>query len=409
MAHSRQRTKRSERIPQVDTPKSITALPFFCLTFSIEEFSIINIYCRTIYRHGEMRVTHRKTASAIIVVFILSSLSVIANSHLVKASGTIYIRPDGSIDPSGTPILRSENTYTFTADILGSIVVEKNDISIEGAGHILHGLMDTPGIELNSLTSVTVRNVTITDFDYGIYIESSDHITISGTTLVNNNNGIWLSSSSYNVIVGNTINTNIFEGLYVYFSSSNLIQTNLIKSNTFDGIYLLFSESNNISQNRIEDNAYGISPYYSSNNEIFHNNFVNNQISVNPNGAADIWDDGYSSGGNYWSDFNPPDIYSGPHQDETGSDKIGDIPYNIDTNNADNYPLIYPFGYVPAPDVNHDGKINILDMAKVALAFGSVPGMSNWNPYVDINQDCRINILDLVAVAINFGKQWPLP
>jgi parallel beta-helix repeat protein len=356
-----------------------------------------------------MRRTHKKTASAMIVALLFSSLLALANLHLARATGTIYIRSDGSVDPSSAPIQRSGNTYTFTGDIFDPIVVEKNDIMIDGASHILQGLMNSPGIDLSSRTNVTVRSVTITDFDYGIYLESSDHITISGATLINNNNGLWLSSSSYNVIVGNTINTNVFEGLYVYFSSNNLIQTNLVKSNTFDGIYLFFSESNNISENRIEDNAYGISPYYSSNNRIFHNSFVNNQISANPNEPADIWDDGYPSGGNYWSDFNPEDVCSGPYQNETGSDKIGDVLYVINANNTDNYPLIYPFGYVPTPDVNQDGRINVLDIVKVALAFGSVPGMSNWNPYVDINQDLKINILDLVAVAINFGKQWPPP
>jgi nitrous oxidase accessory protein NosD len=55
------------------------------------------------------------------------------------------------------------------------------------------------------------------------------------------------------------------------------------------------------------------------------------------------WDDGYPSGGNYWSNYTGIDEYSGPSQNETGSDGIGDTPYVIDENNTDRYPLMAPF------------------------------------------------------------------
>jgi hypothetical protein len=52
---------------------------------------------------------------------------------------------------------------------------------------------------------------------------------------------------------------------------------------------------------------------------------------------------GYPSGGNYWSDYVGSDLYGGPLQNVVGSDGIGDLPYVIDTNNTDRYPLTSPW------------------------------------------------------------------
>jgi hypothetical protein len=58
--------------------------------------------------------------------------------------------------------------------------------------------------------------------------------------------------------------------------------------------------------------------------------------------SINIWDDGYPSGGNYWSDYNGTDLHSGAYQNVTGSDGMGDTPYVIDMNNLDHYVLFNP-------------------------------------------------------------------
>jgi len=58
---------------------------------------------------------------------------------------------------------------------------------------------------------------------------------------------------------------------------------------------------------------------------------------------VNVWDNGYPSGGNYWSDYNGTDMYGGSYQNETGSDGIGDTPYVINEKNRDNYPLMNPW------------------------------------------------------------------
>jgi hypothetical protein len=79
----------------------------------------------------------------------------------------------------------------------------------------------------------------------------------------------------------------------------------------------------------------------SSDNSFSHNNFINNTNQVElTESLSNIWDDGYPSGGNYWSNYSGVDEKSGPDQNLPGSDGIGDTPYVIDENNTDHYPLM---------------------------------------------------------------------
>ena len=55
--------------------------------------------------------------------------------------------------------------------------------------------------------------------------------------------------------------------------------------------------------------------------------------------ALKTWDDGYPSGGNYWSDYE--DKY--PNAAELDGSKIWDTPYVISENDQDNYPLVPEF------------------------------------------------------------------
>ena len=60
------------------------------------------------------------------------------------------------------------------------------------------------------------------------------------------------------------------------------------------------------------------------------------------------WDDGYPSGGNYWSDYHGDDYYSGVYQNVTGSDGVGDTVHIVNVTGAsgsltDHFPLIGPW------------------------------------------------------------------
>ena len=200
------------------------------------------------------------------------------------------------------------------------------------------------GVYLDQYTEDnTVSNNVMSNNGIGILVEFSDGNTVSGNTLLND--GIMLVGSDGNTVRGNNVTGSSY-GIYLEQSSGNTVSDNTVSSNSNRGIYLTGSNSNTINDNKISNNDYGIYLYSSSGNVINHNRFINNTIQAAGIGGTNVWDDGYPSGGNFWSDYNGTDLYSGPYQNETGSDGIGDTPYVIYENNQDNYPLLQPWNLV---------------------------------------------------------------
>jgi parallel beta-helix repeat protein len=387
------------------------------------------------------------------------------DAWLIKlAPSAIYIRADGSVDPSTASIQRNGDLYTLTDNIYNSagIVIQRDNIIIDGAGYTLQGVGSGNGIDLSSRTNVTIWNAQIKNFQYCIWLYESSNSSISGNNITNSDYGIRLYSySNYNSISGNSITNSSYEGIDLYSSSNNSISGNNLINNSYRGIELvsssnnsisgnsitntsytgivlvsssnnsinannlinnsddgieldsssnynsisgnsitnsydsiwIYSSSNNsisgnnltnnsygillgsssnssISGNNLTNNSYGIYVYYSSNNHIYHNNFINNtrQVYIEPAGYANVWDDGYPSGGNYWSDYTGTDLFRGAYQNITESDGIGDTHYTIDTNNTDNYPLMGTFGS-PTPKGEN---VTVFPTEDVDLTFDNV-------------------------------------
>ena len=108
------------------------------------------------------------------------------------------------------------------------------------------------------------------------------------------------------------------------------------------GIVLAFTTNSTIRNTHITGNYYGIWLYVSSDNTIYHNNFTGNAKHFYSEGSTNTWDAGYPCGGNYWSNYEEADEYSGADQDQPVSDGIGDFPHVIDMFNQDRFPFIRP-------------------------------------------------------------------
>jgi parallel beta-helix repeat protein len=263
------------------------------------------------------------------------SVVVSTKTCIAQETAFIYIRADGSIDPPTAPISTLDNvTYTLTGDIFNdSIVVEKDNIVVDGGFQIVEGTGSGNGIRLLERTNVTIKNMTIKAFDQGISIGPfSNYNTIFGNNITNNyglSYSLNLVNSRNNTIYGNNITDNA-GGIGLYNCAGNSISGNNIIANNAWGISIdYYSSNNNIYGNNITNNFSGIALDSSSNNNtIYHNNFMNNASQVGFSGS-NVWDNG--SEGNYWSDYNGTD---------SNQDGIGDTPYTIDANNIDHYPLM---------------------------------------------------------------------
>jgi parallel beta-helix repeat protein len=250
----------------------------------------------------------------ILAILVASVLVFPANVPKVEATGTIYIRADGSVDPPIAPINTVDNmTYILIDNIHDSVIVQRNNIVVDGAGHTVTGNGSGNGTMLTNKSNVTIRNMAIENFDNGIYLDYSSGDTLSGNNVVSNAYGIYLHSYSDSVLSGNNVANN----------DQGIVLDSSCSGNTLSG--------NNITAN----NMYGIYARASSSNSAFHNSFVNNTSQVYTEGSNNTWDDGFLSGGNYWSDYEGAD---------GNGDGIGDTPYFVDVNNTDRYPLMALYG-----------------------------------------------------------------
>ena len=241
-----------------------------------------------------------------------------------RAISTIYIQADGTIYPISAPIQRNGNVYTLTGNInsdTDGIVIETNNTILDGAGHSIQGT-NTPssnGIYLSGNYNVTIKNIDIKGFESGILL---------------------YAYSTYNNIIGNTVESNVYGVNCWAYADNNRIIGNNITGNSSAGAWLAGSSNDTVTENNIAANGLGIYLQSSSNDSIYHNNFVDNPTQTLTYDSPATWDNGYPSGGNYWSDYVGSDNYSGPYQNQPGKDGIGDTPYNISDSDVDRYPLM---------------------------------------------------------------------
>jgi nitrous oxidase accessory protein NosD len=190
-------------------------------------------------------------------------------------------------------------------------------------------IFDNPGIRpLNIYWSdgTTIRDIELfsnvgpTIFGFGTY--EIENLSVHDTDM-----GVFLNDAD-GCVLRNSVFTSVEERALslIFYSTGNTLEGNII-ANSVCGIAL---------------GSPGV-----QGNHFYHNRILNNDTQVSdhapthPGAEAQTWDDGYPSGGNYWSDYMGIDAFHGPNQDIPGPDGIGDTPHTVIVAPAqDNYPLM---------------------------------------------------------------------
>jgi parallel beta-helix repeat protein len=276
-------------------------------------------------------VTVKKKVYGVASVLLLT-LSATAGFLLVNFASadygvlTIYIRSDGNVE--GTDLIeRNGNVYTFKGDIgvfnqtisantyLGGIVVERDNIVIDGAGYKLTGSglycdinpfynppiqITKPGIDTTGRSNIIIENITIQAFAYGIRLQRSTNITVLNSDILQNEKAL----SVYNSMQLTLINSKIYGTRYgVYFQNATRC---LIYNNTF------------------ADNQYGIETFpshssdevssYGGDHAIVSNQFIGNSYAIEMGASSyNIFSDNIIQNGSSWSPPEGFEIYSVPN------------------------------------------------------------------------------------------------
>jgi parallel beta-helix repeat protein len=283
-----------------------------------------------LYYIGYVNVIGMPKKIAFIIIFFLLLLAISASPvKPIKADlQIINVLPGESIQEAINSANAGDVIFVQSATYSENVIINKS-LSLIGENP-LTTFIDGGGqgnVLTISSSNVVVKNFTIQNGGFSeLNAGSSIQVGTPVTNVVN-------ASICYNIIKTS------YYGLRLFNSNNNKIMYNYIANNSAFGIdFSGNSSSNSVIGNTIVNHPTGIFLQTSILNIFYHNNFINNtHIQVF---ASACWDNGYPSGGNYWSDYDGVDEKSGPDQNEAGSDGIGDTVYS-EVN--DRYPLMGPF------------------------------------------------------------------
>lgn len=193
---------------------------------------------------------------------------------------------------------------TLSADIGpcsgDGLVIGRSGVTLDCAGHTISSVSTGMilGINLTSVTEVTVENCNVTGFHHGFELANSSHDTLTGNTANDNTQiGFYLDGSSDSALSGDTANHNSWYGFVLMgYSSGNNLTANTASKNYNGGFGLFDSPGNTLTGNTADGNVWTIYNYaagfylHNSSGSTLTDNTADN------NTDTGFWLDGSSSG-----------------------------------------------------------------------------------------------------------------
>jgi parallel beta-helix repeat protein len=316
-----------------------------------------------------------KKITVVIIILIVILVSVLFYVIIINLTpkgvrdintGKIYPTIQEAIDAretlDGDTLLVYPGVYHENVFVNKTLTIEgqnKETTIVESPNSNSSGYYSQIMIIVNS-ANTTIANLTIQGNYFGIYCFQGNGCRILDNKVVNCiAAGIFINAASNVLVEDNEVSNETLRGIYLYNCLSTIVTGNKIDNivgnetkNIFGlkgglyiwlygAIYLENSEDNTIVNNELTNSCSGIFlDANATDSKIYHNNFVNNTEPVQNIGGKNItWDNGSSSGGNYWSDY----LTKYPNATEIDHTGIGNAPYVIDQEDKDIYPLMEPY------------------------------------------------------------------
>ncbi len=185
--------------------------------------------------------------------------------------------PVDAIDIDSCMEIDQPGEYSLIVDLVNRsenpcIDITASNVILDGFGHVIDGSGSGTGIRVGN-TDVTVRNLTVRDWYYGIRLESTANVENSFIS----NNYYGLYSTAESTITGCTIEDNTFGGKL----GDTIFSQNVVRNNKNDGLRIELSSNGIISSNIFENNTgYGLRLYNSMNLEIRDNLFLRDGVYI---------------------------------------------------------------------------------------------------------------------------------
>ena len=191
-----------------------------------------------------------------------------------------------------------------------------------------------------------IEDCVISNNGSGSYAHQFRNSIIQNCEVFGNGSGLGVAWGSGTLITGNKVHHNAGPGISLDSMNNSIVEKNEVHDNKI-GIHIAYVGRNNIiRENLFAHNNLGINmgEQYVRSNKIYHNDIIENTVQGNDRQNDNIWDDGYPSGGNFWSDYTGIDDGSGGRN---AGDGIGDT--KIPHLGMDSYPLMKPWNIDTTP------------------------------------------------------------
>ncbi|EJN57701.1 right-handed parallel beta-helix repeat-containing protein [Halogranum rubrum] len=147
---------------------------------------------------------------------------------------------------SQTTITES-GTYTLARDIQNGggtrlsesfVRIEADDVVFDGGGGTItgNGVSDTAGIVVSDAQDVTVKNVTLSRWDYGLRFENVRGGEVRNVRVHDNGYGVSLEDTNLVVLRENHVAQNLL-GIVSDSASRVILWENEVKNNSGDDVY----------------------------------------------------------------------------------------------------------------------------------------------------------------------------